>query len=97
MFSAKLEHVEGPSAQSIIDAVNLITQNVVSRAISIAKTGSELDVALVQDEIEQQLMRESFYRVAKEYILERAAKGNSFFFRLAASSSRRKARCENSL
>ncbi len=71
----KTEHSEGPSSQKIVDAVNVITQNIVSRAVSISKTGCELDVALVQDEIEQQLMRESFYRVAKEYILERAAKG----------------------
>ncbi len=70
----RTEHVDGPSGQSIIDAVNLLTQNVVSRAVNISKT-SELDVALVQDEIEQQLMREGFFRVAKEYIIDRAAKG----------------------
>ncbi|MBS3903490.1 MAG: ribonucleoside-diphosphate reductase subunit alpha [Anaplasmataceae bacterium] len=71
----RTEHSDGPSSEKIVDAVNLVTQNVVSRAVQLSKTGYSLDVAIIQDEIEQQLMREGFFRVAKEYILDRAAKG----------------------
>lgn len=67
--------VSGPSPQSIIDAVNLLTQKVVTRAVTHAKSGQVLNVSLIQDEIEQQLMREGFFNVAKEYILYRASLG----------------------
>lgn len=67
--------IQGPSPSVIIESTNLITQNVVSRAIFLAKTGYALNVDVIQDEIEHQLMREGFFQVAKEYILERALKG----------------------
>lgn len=71
----RARHVDGPSPQAIIEAVNLLTQKVVTRAITLAKAGHALNVSLIQDEIEQQLMREGFFNIAKEYILHRAAMG----------------------
>ncbi len=71
----RAENSEGPSSQSIIDAVNLLTQNIVAKAVGVAKSGNELSVNTLQDEIEYQLMREGFFSVAKEYILYRAALG----------------------
>jgi ribonucleoside-diphosphate reductase alpha chain len=65
----------GPSPKEVIDAVNLLTQKVVARAIALSKTGATLTPSLVQDQIEQQLMREGFFNVAKEFILYRASVG----------------------
>lgn len=66
------QNIEGPSPQSVIDAVNLLTQKVVSRAANYHKEDVELTTALIQDEVENQLMREGFFSVAKELILQRA-------------------------
>lgn len=68
----KLEKTEGPSSQSIIDAVNLLTQRVVSRALHLSGEGVELTTEMIQDELENQLMREGFFQVAKEMIINRA-------------------------
>ncbi|NDE82274.1 MAG: ribonucleoside-diphosphate reductase subunit alpha [Chlamydiia bacterium] len=70
------KHVEGPSSEQIIEAVNVITQKVVGKVVAIAKTGQLLHVAMIQDEIEQELMREGFFHVAKDFILQRASKGD---------------------
>ncbi len=69
------QNIDGPSPQSIIDAVNLLTQKVVSRAASTHKESIPLTTALIQDEVENQLMREGFFSVAKELILQRAGIG----------------------
>ncbi len=66
-------HIEGPATAEIIEAVNLLTQQVVARATALSKANHSLHVALIEDEIEQQLMRESFFPVAKNFILHRAA------------------------
>ena len=57
-----------------VEAVNFLTQKVVARASLLAKT-QPLTVSLIEDEIEQQLMREGFFAVAKDYILQRSARG----------------------
>ena len=69
------QKIEGPSPQSVIDAVNLLTQKVVSRASSYHKEAIDLTTVLIQDEVENQLMREGFFSVAKELILQRAGIG----------------------
>lgn len=66
------KNIEGPSPQDVIEAVNLLTQKVVARASSLSKSGGILDVVFIQDEIENQLMREGFFNVAKQLILYRA-------------------------
>lgn len=66
------KNVEGPSTVDIIEAVNLLTQKVVTRATYLSKSGALLDVALIQDEIENQLMHEGFFSIAKQLILYRA-------------------------
>jgi ribonucleoside-diphosphate reductase alpha chain len=71
----RTRHIDGPSSQAIIDAVNLLTQKIVARAVALSKSGQTLHVATIQDEIEQQLMREGFFNVAKDYILYRASLG----------------------
>ncbi|MBM3208188.1 MAG: ribonucleoside-diphosphate reductase subunit alpha, partial [Chlamydiae bacterium] len=68
--------IEGPSSDQIIEAVNTITQNVVAKAVSWVKDGKMLKVTTIQDEIEQELMKEGFFHVAKNFIINRAAKGD---------------------
>ena len=64
--------ISGPSPQEIIDAVNLLTQKVVARISHLHKENQELSTKLIQDEVENQLMREGFFSIAKEMILMRA-------------------------
>ncbi|MBI2743632.1 MAG: ribonucleoside-diphosphate reductase subunit alpha [Chlamydiales bacterium] len=71
----RTRQVEGQASQEMIDAVNLLTQKMVARISSLAKHGVELTISLIQDEIEQQLMREGYFNVAKEFILYRASIG----------------------
>lgn len=66
------QKIQGPSPQEIIDAVNLLTQKVVARAVHLHKEDIALTTTLIQDEVENQLMREGFFAVAKEMILLRA-------------------------
>jgi ribonucleoside-diphosphate reductase alpha chain len=59
------------SPQEIIEAVNLLTQKVVAKAAAMHKT-SNLSTIWIQEEIENQLMREGFFPVAKALILQEA-------------------------
>lgn len=70
-----IKHVEGPATQEIVNAVNLLTQKVVARAVFLAKEGHTLSSAIIDDEVEQQLMKEGFFGVAKHFILNRALYG----------------------
>ncbi|MBS0619995.1 MAG: ribonucleoside-diphosphate reductase subunit alpha [Verrucomicrobia bacterium] len=71
----RTENLEGPATEEIIASVNMLTQNVVARAVSLSKAGHTLNVALIDDEIEQQLMKHGFFSVAKNFILHRASIG----------------------
>ncbi|WKZ58017.1 MAG: ribonucleoside-diphosphate reductase subunit alpha [Bdellovibrionota bacterium] len=64
--------VEGPTPQNLIDAVNLVANKVVNRAVQLAKEGQNLHVELIQDEVERQMMAEGFFREAKDFIIYRA-------------------------
>lgn len=64
--------VDGRSPQDLIDLVNLLTNKVVSRAVEVAKTGDQLHVEMLQDEIERQMMAEGLYDEVKDFILYRA-------------------------
>jgi ribonucleoside-diphosphate reductase alpha chain len=65
-------NLDGPATADIIESVNILTQKVVARASALVKAGHPLHVHLIQDEIEQQLMREGYFNVAKDFILNRA-------------------------
>lgn len=67
-----LESIEGPSSKMIIDSVNLLTQKIVSRALHLNNQGTPLTTTIIQDELENQLMREGFFQIAKKMILNRA-------------------------
>lgn len=66
------ETIEGPSPQDVIDAVNLLTQKVIARITHFHKSERELTTTLIQEEVENQLMREGFFNVAKQMILQQA-------------------------
>jgi len=67
------ENIKGISPQEVVDAINLLTQKVVSRATHHHKEGIELTTSILQDEVENQLMKEGFFHVAKNMILQRAS------------------------
>lgn len=64
--------VEGTTPSEVIQAVNLLTNKVVSRICDYNNAGQAVTVEGIQDEVERQLMSESFYQEAKSYILYRA-------------------------
>lgn len=66
----RTHRVEGPTTSQIIEAVNLLTQMVMSRIAE--KT---LTLSTIQDEIERELMHAGFYEAAKDFILWRAKPG----------------------
>jgi ribonucleoside-diphosphate reductase alpha chain len=68
----RAEKIEDQTPASIIDSVNDLTQKTVERAVALYKEQGQIHVAAVQDEIEQLLMREGYFLVAKNYILFRA-------------------------
>jgi len=63
---------EGPATEEIVTSVNMLTQEVVALAVSLAKGGHSLTSAHIDDAIERQLMKEKFFDVAKNFILHRA-------------------------
>ncbi len=69
----RTQHLEGPATPDMIEAVNIQTQKVVARAAAIVKAGQQLNVAMIQDEIENQLMRDGYFHIAKDFIIHRAA------------------------
>lgn len=73
-FRSSME-ITGFSPKQVVEAINLLTQNVVARAVSLSKAGVLLSSVLIEDEIEQQLMKADFYSVAKHFILHRALQG----------------------
>lgn len=66
------EQMDGPATEEMVSSVNLLTQNVVARAVALSKAGHALNSAMVDDEIEQQLMKEGYFSAAKKFILHRA-------------------------
>lgn len=73
-FRSSME-ITGFSPKQVVEAINLLTQNVVARAVSFSKADVALSSILIEDEIEQQLMKAGFYSVAKHFILHRALHG----------------------
>lgn len=69
--------IEGPTPQHLIDAVNLVANKVVNRAVQLAKDGQNLHVELMQDEVERQMMSEGFFREAKDFIIYRAKRAEA--------------------
>lgn len=69
----RVQNIEGPSPSSLVEAVNRLTQKVVLKIVALSKGQMTLTSSLVEDEIEQQLMRDGFFTVAKDFIVQRFA------------------------
>ncbi|PCI92158.1 hypothetical protein COB11_07865 [Candidatus Aerophobetes bacterium] len=65
---------EGATPHDIVDAVNVVTEKVVIDAIDSFQTKA-LHVNEIQDLIENHLMNDGYFEIAKEYILTRASLG----------------------
>ncbi len=68
----KAEKIEDQASMEMIEAVNRLTDIVVKRASELHDAGEPLHVNTVQDEIEHLLMKEGYFKAAKQYILQRA-------------------------
>ncbi|MDX8430398.1 MAG: ribonucleoside-diphosphate reductase subunit alpha [Candidatus Algichlamydia australiensis] len=68
-------HIQGTSPEEVISAVNLLTEIVVEKAMLLVKEGGTLTLHKLQDSIEDALMHEGYFDVAKEYILYRSLVG----------------------
>lgn len=69
--------IEGTTPQTVIDAVNLLTNKVVDRCSMHARAGEQLHIEFIQDEVERQLMAEGFFQVAKDFIIYRAERAKA--------------------
>jgi len=63
--------IEGATPPAVVEAVNEVTLHVVERAVQISQAGEALHVELIQDQIEQQLMEDGYFDVAKAFIIYR--------------------------
>lgn len=68
------QNISGQTPSEVVDAVNLLTNKVVTRAVIMEREGQVLHVEIIQDEIERQMMIEGFYQVAKDFIVYRATR-----------------------
>lgn len=66
--------IEGPTAEDVIEAVNLITHKIVDFVITTAAKGEIISLEMIQNTIERTLMEEGFYEVAKDLIIYRTEK-----------------------
>ena len=69
--------IEGPTPNDIIRSVNLVAGKVVDEVVRLARSGQIVDIELIQDIVEQTLMSEELYQVAKDYILYRAERAKA--------------------
>lgn len=70
----RARHIEEQSPDEVLEAVNLLTKKIVDSMLSLSSQGETLYIDTVEDLIEQELMSEKHFDVAKNYILYRAEK-----------------------
>jgi ribonucleoside-diphosphate reductase alpha chain len=70
-FRATLK-IEEQTPSEIVDAVNVLTNKIVMRAVQLSKANTTLSVELIQDEVERVMMQEGYYEIAKDFIVYRA-------------------------
>lgn len=64
--------IEGPTPEGVIESVNLLTNKLVDFAMQKNAKGEVLSIEMIQDAIEQELMKENHYHVAKDFIIYRS-------------------------
>jgi ribonucleoside-diphosphate reductase alpha chain len=68
--------VVDPAATDIVDSVNQITDHVVVRCMEMHRTGTQLSVDRILDEIERMMMLDGFFQEAKDFIIYRAKRAD---------------------
>ncbi|GAB4184578.1 MAG: ribonucleoside-diphosphate reductase subunit alpha [Simkaniaceae bacterium] len=71
------------ASEDTIELVNALTQKIVNYSMAHAKKGGMLSVDFVQDKIEETLMKDGLFTLAKEYILYRQERGTQSRFESA--------------
>ncbi len=64
--------IEEQTPTDVLDAVNFLTSAVVEGSLALADENKTVSIETIQDVIEKTLMAESYYDVAKDFILYRA-------------------------
>ncbi|MCP5470023.1 MAG: ribonucleoside-diphosphate reductase subunit alpha [Chlamydiales bacterium] len=64
--------ISGPTPQEIITNVNNVTDKVVEFVVNSSEKGNLVGIEMIQDKIEEILMEEGHFNVAKDFILYRA-------------------------
>ncbi len=70
----RVRQIEGVILEDGVKTINLLTQKVVERAVAASQKGEPLYIEKLQDWIEEELMNEKLYDVAKDFILYRSQK-----------------------
>ena len=68
--------ISGPTPLETINAVNMITDKVVDFVVTSSSKGGLVGIEMIQDKIEEALMEEGFFTVAKDFILYRSLKSD---------------------
>ena len=68
--------VEGATPADIVGSVNLVASKVVKTAMTLSRSGEQLHIELIQDQVEKALMSEGYFDVAKDYILYRSQRAS---------------------
>lgn len=66
--------IEGTTPDEYLAKITILTNKLIVRCVEISKSGAELQIEQIQDEIEKAMMVEGYYQVAKDFILYRAAR-----------------------
>lgn len=83
----RARNIEETTPDLVIEAINLLTKNIVQEMQTRFENGETLYIDMVEDLIEQQLMLEKYFDVAKDYIITRAKKRELRFISTAKTGS----------
>lgn len=70
----RAKKIEEQSPDDVLSAVNLLTQKLVQECCDLSAKGKLLYIDMIEDRIEEELMVEKYFDVAKSYILYRSEK-----------------------
>lgn len=73
----RARNIQEQTTDEVIGAVNDLTKKIVSEMVEMSNRGSSLYIDMIEDHIENNLMSDKYFDVAKHYILYRATKTKS--------------------
>jgi ribonucleoside-diphosphate reductase alpha chain len=66
--------IQGPISEELTEKINALSASVIDYVMSMAKEEKSVGIEMIQDFIEEELMRSGHFHVARDYILYRAAR-----------------------